>query len=203
MGLFPTGFEGEVLRLVIDVWRTLELPRNARLEPRITKLLVKALRQRFQQEQRDGFVTPEEPDADESGKEISRTDIRVYPPKQHLDVAFVLESKRLNTPKSNASEYVGDGGMMCFIAGKYSRGLPCGAMLGYVMDANVPRAHKAVCEAVRHKRVELWLAKDGDYRASPLLPDEKWHGETRHALPDGGFTIFHLLLPVHWKSPKA
>ena len=201
LGLFPAGFEGEVLHLVIEVWATLELPRNARLEPRITKLLAKALRQRFNKEQRDGFVTVEDPDSDDDGKEISRTDIRVFPPKQHLG-AFVLESKRLNTPKSNASEYVGAGGMMCFISGKYSRGLPCGAMLGYVMDADVRRAHAAVCAAVKDKRSALLLAKDGDYQPSPALESHIWHGETRHLLSDGRFAIYHLLLPVRWRTKK-
>jgi hypothetical protein len=210
LGLFPAGFEGEVLNLVIEVWAKLELPRSARIEPRITKLLVKALRQRYQDEQRDGFVTPEEPDSDESGKETSRTDIRVYPPRQHLDVHFVLEAKRLNTPASNASAYVGSGGVMCFIAPephtgrpKYSSGMPCGAMLGYVMDAKVPRAHDAICKAVRDKRESLKLTTDGDYRSSPLLPGEPHHGETRHSLPDGLFILYHLLLPVRWESSRS
>jgi hypothetical protein len=198
LGLFPAGFEGEVLHLVIDVWSKLQLPKSARLEPRITKLLARALRQRFNDEQRDGFVTVEDPDSDEDGKEISRTDIRVFPPKQHLG-GFVLESKRLNTPKSNASEYVGAGGM-CFITGKYSRGLPCGAMLGYVMDANISRAYDAVIKAVKDKRVALLLAVDGDYQSSPSLKNDKWNGETRHLLPDGRFTIYHLLLPVRWQA---
>lgn len=198
LGLFPAGFEGEVLHLVIEVWATLELPRNARLEPRITKLLAKSLRQRFNEEQRDGFVTVEDPDSDNDGKEISRTDIRVFPPKQHL-AAFVLESKRLNTPKSNASEYVGKGGMMCFITGKYSRGLPCGAMLGYVMDADVSRAHAAVCKAVKKKCVALRLTENGEARLSAMLRQSK-PGETKHTLPDGLFTIYHLLLPVCRKA---
>lgn len=201
LGLFPAGFEGEVLHLVLEVWSTLELPRNARLEPRITKLLARALRKRFNDEQRDGFVTVEDPDADEDGKEVSRTDIRVFPPKQHL-AAFVLESKRLNTPKSNASEYVGNGGMMCFATGKYGLGLPSGAMLGYVMDANVSRAHAAVCKAVKEKSTALKLAAGGEYQSSPLLLRHQWHGQTCHALVDGSFTIYHLLLPVRWKDSR-
>lgn len=199
LGLFPDGFVGEVLHLVIETWAELELPRGAKKEPRITKLLARALRQRFDEEQRDGFVTIEDPDSDDDGKEISRTDIRVFPPKQHL-AAFVLESKRLNTPKSNASEFVGTGGMMCFIVGKYSAGLPSGAMLGYVMDANLPRAHAAVCRAVQNKRTALLMKSGGEYQVSTLLKGHPWHGETRHLLPDGGFTIYHLLLPVRWKT---
>ena len=199
LGLFPDGFTGEVLQLVIEVWSELSLPRGAKKEPRITNLLAKALRQRFNEEQRDGFVTVEDPDSDLDGKEISRTDIRVFPPKQHL-AAFILESKRLNTPKSNASEYVGEGGMMCFITGKYSAGLPCGAMLGYVMDGNLARAHAAVCKAIISKRQPLRLRRDGELRRSSLMSEHKWHGKTHHLLQDGAFTIYHLLLKVRWSD---
>lgn len=204
-GLFPKGFEGEVLQLVIEVWEALELPRSARLEPRITKLLARAMRRRFQAEQRDGFVTVEDPDSDDDGKETTRTDIRVFPPKQHL-ASFVLESKRLNTPASNASAYVGNGGMMCFIAPtpqtgspKYSAGLPCAAMLGYVMDANVPRAHAAVCKAIAAKRKLLKLTVGGEFGPTIQLPGHLYHGETKHRFQHGVFTLYHLLLPVRWK----
>lgn len=170
-GLFPDGWPGEVLRYVMEVWETFRLPVSAKLEPRITKMLTGAIRRRYEDEGRDWFVTVEDPDWDESGKEVSRTDIRFYPPgpKRHA-VCFVFESKCLNAPSSNASKYVGADGMMCFITGKYGAGLPCGGMLGYVMDGNLPRAHKAVCEAIRKKGDTLRLSPDGDYRPSAPLP---------------------------------
>jgi len=199
-GLFPTGWTGEVLRFVIEVWEQLRLPKGAKLEPRITKLLTGAIAARYEREERDWFCVTESPDWNEEGKEISRTDIRLYPPgPKRQKVAFVFESKRLNKPQSNASEYVGDGGMMCFINGKYSVGMPCGAMLGYVMDGNVLRAHTAVCNAIVKKRKPLLMAGDGALRLSPLLVEFKYDGETHHKLPDGTFTIFHLLLPVNWE----
>lgn len=46
-GLFPNGWIGEVLRHVIDVWNTLTLPANIRLETRITKLFAGEIRQQF------------------------------------------------------------------------------------------------------------------------------------------------------------
>ena len=42
LGLFPNGWTGEVLQFVIEVWEELRLPKGARLEPRITKLLAGA-----------------------------------------------------------------------------------------------------------------------------------------------------------------
>lgn len=201
LGLFPNGWTGEVLQFVIEVWEELRLPKGARLEPRITKLLAGAITDCYEREGRDWFLSPEEPAWDEQGKEISRTDIRIYPPgKKRRKVCFVLESKRLNTPASNASKYVGEGGMMCFITGKYSAGLPCGAMLGYVMDGILARAHAAVCKAIVSKREPLRLRRDGELRFSYLMSEHKWHGETHHLLQDGVFTIYHLLLKVRWRD---
>lgn len=203
-GLFPAGWEGEALQFVSDVWNELVLPRAARLEPRITKLLTGAIVARYEREERDWFCVPESPDWNEEGKEISRTDIRLYPPgRKRRHVSLILEGKRLNTPASRAAEYVGADGMMCFIPTakvpvKYAAGLPCGAMLGYVLDGNVSRAHKAVCQAIKSKRTALLLTVDGEFRPYELPNSHKFHGITKHQCPDGVFLIYHLLLPVRW-----
>jgi hypothetical protein len=205
-GLFPDGWTGEVLHFVIEVWEELRLPKAARSEPRITKLLAGAIIERYEREERDWFCSPEETDWNSEGKEVSRTDLRLRPPgRKRRSVALVLESKRLNTPASNASEYVGAGGMMCFIPtkdvpAKYAAGLPCGVMLGYVMDGDLWRAYAAICKTVVEKRLALLLASDGEHRTTPLLDGNQWHGQTKHLLPDGEFIIYHLLLPVRWMS---
>lgn len=203
-GLFPDGWPGEVLQFVSDVWNGLEIPKTARLEPRITKLLSGAIIARYEREERDWFCVPESPDWNEEGKEISRTDIRLYPPgKKRRHVALILEGKRLNTPGSRAAAYVGADGMMCFIpttqgAVKYAAGMPCGAMLGYVMDGNVKRAHAAVCKAIKTKRALLLLASGGDFAPLKLANSHDFNGFTKHQCPDGLFLIYHLLLPVRW-----
>lgn len=203
-GLFPAGWVGEALQFVSDVWNDLSLPRAARLEPRITKLLSGAITTRYEREERDWFCTVESPDWNEQGKEISRTDIRLYPPgKKRRSVSLVLESKRLNCPASRAAEYVGAGGMMCFIPtakvpAKYAAGLPCGAMLGYVLDGKVLRAHKAVCKAIKARKAALFLTPDGEYKLLKLANAHELNGLTKHHLPDGEFIIYHLLLPVRW-----
>lgn len=204
-GLFPEGWPGVALQFVSEVWGGLYIPQAARLEPRITKLLTGAIMERYEREERDWFCTTEQPDWNEEGKEVSRTDIRFYPPGQkRRNIAFILEGKRLNTPASNAAAYVGSDGMMCFIPtptapAKYATGLPSGAMLGYVMDGNVPRAHRAVCKAIKTKRALLLLASAREYQPLALMSDPGLHGETQHQFPDGAFTIYHLLLPVRWK----
>ncbi len=88
------------------------------------------------------------------------------------------------------------GDMMCFVTGKYSRGLPLGGMIGYVMDGDLPRAHRNVCRAIQRERRPLRITTGGAFQPTPLLPDSTWHGQTHHQREGGGITIFHLLLPV-------
>ena len=200
-GLFPAGWSGEVLRFLVEVWEVLCLPVGVVLETRITKLFTGAICDRYESEGRDWFVVPEFPDWDEeTGKEESRTDIRFYPPgPKRRTVSFVFESKRLNVPDSNAGEYVGESGMMCFVTGKYSRGLPLGGMIGYVMDGDLRRANRNVQRAIRRERKALRISPGGDFQPTPLLSDSTWHGETHHHRDDGVIAIFHLLLPVKWR----
>ena len=203
-GLFPDGWGGEVLQFVSDVWNDLTLPKTARFEPRITKLLTGAIIARYEREERDWFCVPESPDWNEEGKEISRTDIRLYPPgRKRRYVSLILEGKRLNTPASRAAEYVGAAGMMCSIPSpkvpvKYAAGLPCGGMLGYVLDGNIRRAHSAVCKAIKAKRALLLLTNDGEFQPLQLANSHQFHGITKHQRPGGLFLIYHLLLPVRW-----
>ena len=154
------------------------------------------MRDRYEEEERDWFLTIEDPNWNEAGKEISRTDIRVMPPGQKRSrVAFVLECKRLNTPASNASEYTGAGGMMCFITGKYSPGMPCAGMLGFIMDGNVARAHKSVVASVKTNRRDLKMPPKATYRSCAWLGSHGLHGKTLHRSSAGIFSIYHLLLP--------
>jgi hypothetical protein len=167
-GLFPAGWHGEVLQFVVETWDMFALPSNVKLEPRITKLFAGAICNRYEREGRDWFVVPECPDWDEKGKEVSRTDLRFYPPgPKRRHVCFIFESKRLNTPAANTKEYVGKSGMMCFVSGKYSHRLPCGGMLGYVMDGNLRRAHRNVVRAISRERATLKILPGGDFRPMP------------------------------------
>jgi hypothetical protein len=76
-------------------------------------------------------------------------------------------------------------------------------MLGYVMDGDLPRAHRNVQRAIQRKRETLRILPRGDFQPTPLLPDSTWHGETRHRREDGVIAIFHLLLPVKWRLPDS
>ena len=200
---FPDGFVPEILELVLATWEKLKLHRDVRLEPRITNLLNRAIEEEYTREGKAWYVHPEIKEADPvTGKEISRTDIRLYHrgiPGQKL--YFALEAKRLHVESSDRTrggygEYVGADGMMCFITGKYSEAAPAGGMLGYVMDGNLERAAHGIGEAIGSRSADLKLVAGSQYRASKLMPLHPWNGETHHRRRSGLFAMYHVLLPV-------
>ncbi len=81
------------------------------------------------------------------------------------EVYLACECKRLNVPykartRGLAYEYVHDG-LMRFVTGQYSRGLPLAMMLGYVMNAQVRGAHTRLKRAMsRAKAIKLKTTAD-------------------------------------------
>src|SRR5436853_4283413 len=141
--LFPIGFAGEVMVLVFETWSGFILEHEVRHETPITALFRNALCQAYVAANRSWFVTLEDPINDpEFGTELGRNDLRFYPPNHHgQTVFFTVECKRLRVQTDSGfynltNEYV-DKGMMRFVKGQYSAGLPCGGMVGYVMDNNL------------------------------------------------------------------
>lgn len=200
---FPEGFVPEILDLVLATWKKLRLRRDVRLEPRITNLLNQAIEDEYTRQDKAWYVHPEIKDADPvTGKEISRTDIRLYHrgiPGQKL--YFALEAKRLHVEagdrtRASYGDYVGNEGMMCFITGKYSQAAPAGGMLGYVMDGDLKRAASGLSDAISSRSTELRLEVGSQYKASPLMPRHPWNGETHHKRVNGMFAMYHLLLPI-------
>jgi hypothetical protein len=81
------------------------------------------------------------------------------------EVYLACECKRLNVPykkrtRGLAHEYVRDG-LMRFVTGQYSHGLPLAMMLGYVMNAEGALAHQRVKRALsRSKTIKLKTTTD-------------------------------------------
>lgn len=159
-------------------------------------------------------------DKDEDGK-IGRLDLRFLwlEPIKPTPV-FAIEAKRLHITfpkagwKSLVSEYVtGDTnkpieeeqGMMCFVSGRYSRGLRAGAMLGYVFDGEVEAARAAIATAIQTHARKLKLVPSTRMTDSTILPGTSGIRESSHDLADEidladlfreRFTIYHLLVAV-------
>ncbi len=98
------------------------------------------------------------------------------------DVYLACECKRLNVPyKSGTRGLVGeyiDDGLMRFVSGQYSNGLPLAMMLGYVMNAHLGRARRGLRRAmtVRSTSINLKCAKDGIVVAGRPLRFFTTHG---------------------------
>ncbi len=118
------------------------------------------------------------------------------------DWYFAVEAKRMHVSfpsgwKSLVSEYVTNHqGMMCFITGRYARGLGCGGMLGYVFDGDVDSARAAVAKSVEANSTLLTNTPHCTLTVSNILPASKEIGESVHFLESGRFVIYHVFLPV-------
>ena len=115
---------------------------------------------------------------------------------------FAIEAKRLHVTfasgwASLVSEYVtGDQGMMCFIDGRYARGLSSGGMLGYVFDGQVGSACDSVRTSIESSQRQLRCGRMPALGPSSVLSGTSSVSESIHSLPHREFIIYHLFLPV-------
>ncbi len=201
--LFPLGFAGEVMVLVFETWSGFALRHEVRHETPITALFRNALCEAYVAANRSWFVTLEDPINDpDFGTELGRNDLRFYPPTHHgQTIFFTVECKRLRVKTDAgfyhlANEYV-DKGMMRFVNGQYSSGLPCGGMVGYVMDNNLGDAFVSVTTEIESKKAALRISTGLAFKApSRLLPNHEWSADTLHIRDDGDFVIHHVLVGV-------
>jgi hypothetical protein len=159
-------------------------------------------------------------EADKDGR-IGRSDLRflLLAPIKPTPF-FAIEAKRLHVtfPKSGRSslvpEYVTshtskpveeEQGMMCFVSGRYSRGLRAGAMLGYVFDGEVEAARTSIATAIQTHAKKLKLVPSTRLTDSTILPGNSGISESLHDLADETcvadlvrelFTIYHLLVAL-------
>lgn len=201
--LFPIGFAGEVMLLVLETWLVFSLRHEVRRENRITAVFRTALIEAYVRAGRSWFIALEDPINDpDFGTELGRNDLRFYPPQHHgQTIFFTVECKRLRvTTKSGfkhlTAEYV-DQGVMRFVNGQYSAGLPCGGMVGYVMDNDTRTALASVINEMKAKAAAIQLrARDGIQMPSTLLSGCDTSVDSFHQRTDGVFELCHLLVGV-------
>ena len=88
-------------------------------------------------------------------------------------------------------EYVDDG-LMRFVSGRYSNGLPLAMMLGYVMNAHTERARRGLrrAMAIRSKAIQLKFERD-----EPIVNGRPLRFFTTHACASGhDIEVAHTLL---------
>jgi hypothetical protein len=174
------------------------------LETRITAVFRNALIDAYVASGRSWFVTLEDPITDPNfGTEEGRNDLNFYPSGHYgQTIFFTVECKRLHvTRKSGFVDLVNayvDEGMQRFISGQYSGGLPCGGMVGYVMDNQLKTAFAKLQNEIRRRLKQLCVQDIKSIRKpSSTLPSYEFSTDTKHGRSDGKFTLHHLLLGVH------
>jgi hypothetical protein len=197
---FVGDFVPELLEFVLVTWSAFQRDPSVRLEQRITNRFSDALEEAYELQGKHWFLVPDMKRTDpRTGKEIARHDIRFF----HREISgqrlyFIFECKRLNVSSRrkkivpNSSGYLA--GMIKFVNDTYGAGLPCGGMIGYVMDSNLTTALITIQKLIRKNRNQLQLSPGGDYCPSPLMAGYAYNGETKHSRRDGDFTLYHLLL---------
>lgn len=200
--LFPRGFAGEVMLHIVKTWRSFSLNHNVRHETKITAVFRGALIEAYVAAGRSWFITLEDPVTDPNfGTELGRNDLRFYPQNHYgQKVFFTVECKRLRVKTKSgishlADKYVEDG-IQRFVDGRYSAELPCGGMVGYVMDNKVSEAFDAVQAAIKSGRKKLKIPAKGTCNPSAVLPKYEWSADTHHRRSRGRFKLHHVLLGV-------
>lgn len=112
------------------------------------------------------------------------------------DVYLACECKRLNVPyktgvRALVGEYV-DEGLMRFVSGQYSNGLPLAMMLGYVMNAKSNVARRGVKRILALRSATAGFQSERD---APVVSGRPLRFYTTHAcVPGHVIEVAHTLL---------
>lgn len=112
------------------------------------------------------------------------------------DVYLACECKRLNVPyktgvRALVGEYV-DEGLMRFVTGQYSSGLPLAMMLGYVMNAKTDVARRGVKRILALRSATIGLRSERD---APAASGRSMRFHTTHAcVPGHVIEVAHTFL---------
>ena len=201
--LFPKGFAGEVMVLILEVWTRFSRHQNVQLEPRITAVFRDALIKAYVAAGRKWFIELEGPITDPTfGTELGRNDLRFFPLNHRgQTIFFAVECKRLRMTWDSGFRHLADkyaeDGVQRFIDGNYASNLPFGGMLGYVMDNRLDDAFTDVQREIGARRTALKMENKGSLRTpSSVVPDYHWSADSFHERSNGKLCIHHLLVGV-------
>ena len=113
------------------------------------------------------------------------------------DAYLACECKRLKVPyatgvRNLCSLYVEDG-LMRFVTGQYSNGLPMTMMIGYVMNGDNGGARRGLRRVMKARTATLGLTAEQDY---PSLPGKPTRFSSTHTCRSGhSMKVEHHLLP--------
>ena len=113
------------------------------------------------------------------------------------DVYLAYECKRLNATyagrvRNLCIPYVKDG-LMRFVTGQYSNGLPMATMIGYVMNGDNSRARRGLRKVMKAHTTTLGLTAEQDHPSLPGAPTR--FRSTHTCKPGHNMEVEHHLLP--------
>jgi hypothetical protein len=204
---FDEDYLAEILEATAMAWARMEQPSSTEIEDQITRRLAGRLQNDSHFADLPYDVVVQYWLLGLDGQSLGRLDLRFKHRSSQRDY-FAFESKRLRVTYPGGSfsteypAYVGDEGMMAFVEGYYSKSLPSGGMLGYVMDGRSDRAWSGLEKRVEVRRKPLKLVESSKFAKSILSKaiangmSGTHLGETQHDLGSHRLRVFHLLLPV-------
>ena len=196
------GIHDKVLQSIIDVWPDCAKRFDpAALENRITDQLALLL-QRDPLARNNWLVIPQLKllEADLAGDVTTKgfIDFVIYFDRMQENY-IAYECKRLNVHfdsgfESLAGKYV-DEGLMRYVKAQYAQEMPFGAMIGYVLDSNVPAALVAVKSQILKKKDKL-LCFDSPPTSDLPTVSLTARFSSNHIRKHGAIEVQHLLLPL-------
>ena len=202
-GVNPDCLEREVWKNIEQAWSLLKLPAKIRAEDPITRLLFEVLDELMVADVCTPWVLYNQSERwDEAGEISGRTDLEFrYMARRHE--RYVVECKRLNIPADesrkrsspNSENYVTDG-VLRFVTKQYSAEMPCGGMLGYVMDGEIAKAREALDASFGKYDDALKFYDDRRFCGCSFLPSSPHGALTIHRRGVERFDVHHLLVSV-------
>lgn len=204
---FEEDYLFEILETTAIAWSRMKQPRVTELEDQITFRLAGRIANDDHFAELPYDVVPQYWLLGLNGQRLGRLDLRFKHRYSQRDY-FAFESKRLRVRypggrfSTEYSTYAGSDGMMAFVEGQYSKGLPACGMISYVMDGQADKAWTGISARIEGRRAQLKLAKSSKFNQSTLSNcivqaiEGTQLGETEHNLGTHRLRMFHLVLPV-------
>jgi len=205
---FADDYLTEILEATAMAWARMRKPGRGEIEDRITYRLAGRLANDSYFAELPYDVVPQYWLLGINGERLGRLDLYFKHRNSQRDY-FAFESKRLHViypsgrSSTEYSAYVGDGGMMAFVEGYYSKDLKACGMLGYIMDGKSDLAWAGIGRVIEDRRLLLKLVAGSRLAESTLSKDVISKGvkgtrlgETHHDLGSYRLRLFHLLLPI-------
>lgn len=201
-GSFSSAFRRKVHTLIHWGYRDAlsKITHNSHEETAITGYISKAINHRLRHidcpEWCEDFSVKDDPPVETEGRE-GRARLRpdlIIEGTMRGRPEYIFEAKRLQKKVSGAGEYLGSGGLGCFLTGKYADRYDEAAMLGYVQNDCLGDWQNVLQKKINQKKSLLQLiSPPQNIEVISDFPNEWMTGHRREGI-GRPISIFHILL---------